>query len=89
MLDPSRKIIQDIYEEKEYDEQKLRRHKLRALQAHRIENTPRKTARDSAGNVNDMSYVQTGRTEPGLVTQRRAREQTEHDKKERERLEQA
>jgi hypothetical protein len=59
MMDPKRKIIIDLFEEQKYEQDKLRRHRIRALQekvTKAIESS-RGTARDSAGNVADESYV--------------------------------
>lgn len=62
MLDPTRKIIQDIFEEKQYEADKIRRHKLRALEKKRLE-TPRSiTYRDQKGMPVDDSFALSART---------------------------
>ena len=62
MLDPTRKLIQDIFEEKKYEEDRIRRHKLRALEKKRLE-TPRSiTYRDQRGIPVDDSFIVSQRT---------------------------
>ena len=53
MLDPTRKIMLDVFEEQKYEEDRIRRHKLRALQQKRAETPRTMTHRDVEGNVAD------------------------------------